>query len=226
MIVAPQRVTAAGNRTRLTVLSDHVKLRHRADCLVSHIYSGMTEQHQKLHLDWPALLQRIRRELDVLSEADRTWLKERLVVIEATQLALDELFCKAGGVQSCAGCDGECCGCGRHHITLTNLLAYLLVGEDPPAPDFSRTCPYLGDQGCLLPVSRRPYNCITFFCETLEDQLNSVDSEQLRTLDRRLRNEYQRVEERYPAASLRGLWIALERVGDGQLLCSSENMVK
>ena len=107
-----------------------------------------------------------------------------------------------------------------------NLLAYLLESEEPSAPDFSHTCPYLGDLGCLLPVARRPYNCITFFYETLEDQLDSVDREQLRTLDRRLRNEYQRVEERYPAASLRGLWIALQRVGDGQLLCSSENVVK
>ena len=185
----------------------------------------MTEQHNKAQPDWPDLLQRIRRELDALNETDRAWLKDRLAVIEATQLALDELFCKAGGLESCAGCDGECCGCGRHHITLTNLLAYLLEGEDPPAPDFSRTCPYLGDLGCLLPVARRPYNCITFFCETLEGQLNSVDREQLRTLDRQLRNEYQCIEKRYPAASLRGLWIALKRVGDGQLLHSSERDV-
>jgi hypothetical protein len=193
---------------------------------VSHIYSGMTEQHQKAHLDWPALPQRTRRELDALSEVDRTWLKERLAVVEVTQLALDKLFCKAGGVESCAGCDGACCDCGRHHITLTNLLAYLMEGEDPPAPDFSRTCPYLGDLGCLLPAARRPYNCITFFCENLENRTDSIDREQLRTLDRRLRNEYQRIEKRYPTASLRGLWIALERVGSGQLLRSSENVVR
>ena len=185
----------------------------------------MAKQHKKAHPDWPALLQRIRRELDALSEADSMWLKERLEVIEATQLALDELFCKAGGIEACAGCDGECCGCGRHHITLTNLLAYLLEGEDPPTPDFSRTCPYLGELGCLLPVARRPYNCITFFCEILEDRMSSVDRLQLRKLDRKLRNEYQRIEERHSAASLRGLWIALERVGDGRLLCSSENVV-
>ena len=192
---------------------------------MSQVYYGMTEQHHRAQSDWPALLQRISRELDALSEADRAWLKERLAVIETTQLALDELFCKAGGAESCAGCDGACCGCGRHHITLTNLLAYLLEGENPPAPDFNRTCPYLGDQGCLLPVARRPYNCITFFCETLESSLGPVDREQLRTLDRQLRNEYQRIEKRHPAASLRGLWIALERVGEGQLLRSSERDV-
>ena len=75
-------------------------------------------------------------------------------------------------------------------------------------------------------MTKRPYNCITFFCEVLDDQLDSVDREQLRTLDHQLRREYQRVAKRYPAASLRGLWIALERVGNGQLLCSVENVVK
>jgi hypothetical protein len=170
--------------------------------------------------DWSLLLQRINLEIAMLSVAEREWLKERLAVIAANQLALDELFSKADGAESCTGCDGACCGCGRHHITLTNLLAYLLEGEDPPAPDFSRTCPYLGDSGCRLPVARRPYNCITFFCETLENRLNPVQCEQLRILDRQLRNEYQRIAERYPAASLRGLWIALERVGDGHLLHS------
>ena len=186
----------------------------------------MTGNFQANWPDWPAVLQRINHDLTALSQRERDWLKERLAVIEATQLALDELFCKVCGADACTGCDGACCACGRHHITLTNLLAYLLQGEEPPTPDLSCTCPYLGEQGCLLPVARRPYNCITFFCETLDDRLDSVDREQLRTLDRQLRSEYQRVAERYPAASLRGLWIALERVGNGRLLCSTENVVK
>jgi hypothetical protein len=42
-----------------------------------------------------------------------------------------------------------------------------------------------------------------------------------------LRNEYLRVAARYPAASLRGLWIALQRVGDGALLQSTgKDMIK
>lgn len=172
--------------------------------------------------DWSGLLKRIRQEITALSEVENAWLKKRFSVIGATQLALDELFRKVGGTESCARCDGCCCGCGRHHITLTTLLTYLLEDEDPPTPDFSSTCPYLGVQGCLLMVSRRPYNCITFFCEILDDQLNSNDNETLRTLDRQLRYEYQLIAARYPAATLRGLWIALERVGSGQLLRSVE----
>ncbi len=190
------------------------------------LFEMMTEQSKTNWPDWPDVLQRINHELTTLSKPERDWLKERLAVIEGIQLALDELFCKAGGVDACTGCDGACCDCGRHHITLTNLLAYLLNGEEPPAPDFSCVCPYLGEQGCRLPVARRPYNCITFFCETLDNRLDSADREQLRTLDSQLRSEYQSVSERYPTASLRGLWIALERVGKGRLLCSSENVVK
>lgn len=185
----------------------------------------MTEQCETDWPDWPGLLQRIKQEISTLSKAERAWLEKRLAAIEATQLSLDELFCKVGGTESCAGCDGSCCDCGRHHVTLTNLLAYLLVGEAPPPPDFSRPCPYLGPHGCRLGVARRPYNCITFFCETLDGRLGSADRKQLQTLDRRLRNEYQLIADHYPAATLRGLWIALDRVGSGQLLCSSERTV-
>lgn len=185
----------------------------------------MTEQKKNNQPDWPALLQRIGSELANLGHSELSWLKERLAVIDATQLALDELFCKAGGLDSCVGCDGACCDCGRHHITLTNLLAYLLDGDVPPAPDFSRPCPYLSDRGCRLPVTRRPYNCITFFCETLDACMDDCDRKALRTLDHRLRSAYQSIAERYPAASLRGLWIAMENVGNGRLLGSSNGDV-
>jgi len=181
----------------------------------------MRETPDKLKADWPALLKSLTLEMAALAAGEKAWLRERLAVIAATQVELDELFRKAGGLDACAGCDGACCGCGRHHLTLTNLLGYLLADETPPTPDFSCTCPYLGERGCLLTVDRRPYNCITFFCETLEEQLDVGDCQRLRSLDQRLRNEYLRVAARYPAASLRGLWIALQRVGDGALLKST-----
>jgi hypothetical protein len=196
-------------------------LRHQVVRPVPLLYPLMTRHFEIFPVDWPALLLRINRGIAMLSNVERQWLKERLALIAATQRALDELFSKAGGAESCAGCDGACCGCGRHHITLTNLLAYLLEGQEPPVPDFNRTCPYLGDYGCRLPVDRRPYNCITFFCEILDDRLDSADRERLLNLDRQLRREYQLVAERYPVASLRGLWIALERADGDQLLRSS-----
>lgn len=169
-------------------------------------------------VDWPGLLHKLRQELVALGESDRQWLRQRLESIAEIQLDLDNLFRAAGGERTCAECDGACCGCGRHHVTLTNLLAYLLTGADPPVPDLSKTCPYLGASGCLMPVDRRPYNCITFFCEQLEENLSTAARQQLRLLDRQLRQEYLCLAERFPAASLRGIWIALERIGDGEIL--------
>mgnify|MGYP001813938803 FL=1 len=170
--------------------------------------------------DWLALLSKIKADLAALDEADKQWLHGRIAVIEQHQRALDDLFESAGGTSACADCDGACCGCGRHHITLTNLLSYLIEDIDPPSPDFTRTCPYLGENGCRLPVARRPYNCITFFCEQLEENLDDEKRRRLRELDKRLREEYQAVEDRYPAASLRGIWIALGRIDEGQILIS------
>jgi len=153
-----------------------------------------------------------------MADEDRQWLQQRATRIAALQTELDGLFRASGGPEACASCDGACCACGRHHLTLTNLLGYLLDCSDPPTPDFSLTCPFLGAGGCLLPVARRPYNCITFFCETLDDRLTVAETEQLRNLDLLLRSEYEQVAQRYPLASLRGLWIALARHDSGFLL--------
>jgi len=182
----------------------------------------MTREQKTLLADWPALLQKLRDELVAIDETDRQWLSDRLDSIAAIQSDLDDLFRLAGGVQLCVECDGACCGCGRHHVTLTNLLAYLLADEEPPAPDFGKTCPYLGEQGCRLPVSRRPYNCITFFCEQLEENLSEQSRQQLRLLDQSLRREYQALAERYPSASLRGIWIALDRIENGDILFTKQ----
>ncbi|MEN8687693.1 MAG: hypothetical protein AB1Z51_07150 [Desulfuromonadales bacterium] len=182
----------------------------------------MTREQKIKHIEWLALLQKIRDELAALDEAERQWLRSRLDSIGAIQLDLDTLFHAAGGVQTCAVCAGACCACGRHHLTLPNLLTYLLADEEPPAPDLDRPCPYLGESGCRLSVDRRPYNCITFFCEQLDANLSAADRQQLRLLDRQLRQEYQCLAERYPSASLRGLWIALERIDGGDILLTKQ----
>jgi len=167
---------------------------------------------------WSAVVARVRAELAVLPAAERAWLEQRLAAISGLQLELDRLFTAAGGMLACAACQGGCCGCGRHHFTLTNLLAYLCRETAPPEPDLAGSCPYLGEHGCRLDAARRPFNCITFFCETLDNRLAPAEREQLARLESALRGEYEAVAGRYPAASLRGLWIALERHGAGSLL--------
>jgi hypothetical protein len=179
----------------------------------------MTEQ-TPAPLDWHSLLSSLHTELAALDQDARDWLARQVGAIGDIQGELDALYRAAGGPATCAACIDSCCGCGRHHLTLTNVLAYLLDHEEPPAPDFNCTCPFLGVEGCHLPVARRPYNCITFFCETLEERLDHNQRKRLRLLDGQLRQAYQDIADRYPAASLRGLIIALGRSGKGHLLSS------
>ena len=179
---------------------------------------SMDKSLKKHPVNWLALIAQIRNELSVMPVKERAWLEARVAAIGEIQHALNRLFQKAGGIQACAVCDGECCDCGRHHLTLINIIAFLVDGDVPPAPDFENPCPFLGDRGCLLPAARRPYNCITFFCDTLDERLDEQGRREVEALDQQLRNEYERVEKRYPVATLRGIWMGLERVFGDQLL--------
>jgi len=173
--------------------------------------------------DWRQLLERLGAELAALGDAEREWLATQVAAIGRIQEELDRLFITAGGEQACRSCLGECCGCGRHHLTLTNLLGALLAGREPVEPDFSLPCPFLGPSGCRLIPALRPYNCITFFCDTLEQNLGTAGRARLRDLDARLRSHYQAVADRYPLASLRGLCLALDRHGHDFLLRRQES---
>ncbi|MCM2264860.1 MAG: hypothetical protein NDI73_06655 [Desulfuromonadales bacterium] len=167
---------------------------------------------------WAATLVRVRNELVELSTADRDWLTAQVSRIGALQAELDRLFRDAGGPAICAACLGGCCGGARHHVTLTNLLGYLLAGEEPPAPDFSLICPQLGVQGCRLPAERRPFNCIIFLCDRIDGQLTGEQRIAFDGIEAELRNAYHAVAERCRGASLRGLLIAAARLGDRPLL--------
>lgn len=172
----------------------------------------------KHRYDWPFWLKRLEEEIATLDLKDKHWLQDRVTAIGKIQLELDQLFRIAGGLKTCANCDGACCSRGRYHLTLTNVLAYLLDEDVPPVPDFSSSCPYLGDSGCRLKIDGRPYNCITFFCDQLERRLSQEQRVQLRALDCCLRREYQAVADRYPVANLSGFWFAIERIGNNKML--------
>jgi hypothetical protein len=98
------------------------------------------------------------------------------------------------------------------------LLSYLLAGEEPPVLDYTRTCPYLGLQGCGMPVARRPFTCIIFLCEALDARLTAPLRTAYERTERDLRSVYEAIAARCPGASLRGLLISAQRVGAGRLL--------
>jgi hypothetical protein len=167
---------------------------------------------------WVATLARARGELAHLPASRRHWLAVQIARIGTLQEELDRLFVAIGGPQLCTACLGGCCGGAKHHVTLANLLGYLLNGEEPPWPEFSRTCPFLGSCGCRLPAARRPFNCIIFLCETLDGRLSSEQRRLFVRTERQLRAVYEAIAARCPGASLRGLLLAGARVGERPLL--------
>lgn len=102
-------------------------------------------------------------------------------------------------------------------MTLANVLSGLLDRALPVA-DFSQTCPFLTDQGCALAVESRPFNCVTFICDTIEECLSSEDQQQFYTLERQLREHYTAFDQRYIGSSLQGLLIRSQSMPGSQYL--------
>jgi len=170
-----------------------------------------------LHL-WRRCVARVREELLRLPDDERCWLAEHLWQVQQLQRRIHGFFEMADGASRCLACSGACCEKGRNHLTLVNLLGFLLAGETPPEPDFAATCPFLGAAGCCLDVERRPFNCVTFNCEALEDVLDEVSRAAFYQMERQLRQLYEAFDCRYAGSSLRGLLIRAERLGERPFL--------
>jgi len=167
---------------------------------------------------WQDCLMRVRAEFAALPATEREWLNRHLQDIQARQRQLHTFFQRAEGARHCAACGGDCCEKGRNHLTLVNLLGYLAEGEEPPQPDFTATCPFLAPTGCRIDVPRRPFNCITFNCDVVEDALDEVGRADFYRLEAQLRQDYEAFDRRYAGSSLRGLLIRAERLADHPFL--------
>ncbi|AMV73558.1 hypothetical protein JCM30471_19750 [Desulfuromonas carbonis] len=174
----------------------------------------MTRRNQRDEEEiWCRTLAAVRSELAALPLAERSWLERQLARIATLQERLHAFFLAADGPELCRACDGACCGCGRNHLTLGNLLAILLAGREPPVPDWSAPCPWLAADGCRLPVAWRPFNCVSFVCEAVEERLADVDRESFYRLERELRAGYDALARRYPGGGRQGLLLRAERLG-------------
>lgn len=160
--------------------------------------------------DWAQIMQTLTLEVAALDRVERDWIQPRLAAIGQLQTELHAAFLALGGAEACAACQGDCCDRGRHHCTLVNALGYLLVGETVPVPDFSRPCPYLGEACCQFDVPRRPFNCVTFLCGVLDQQLSSEQREAFYRREQRLRQLYAEFDQRYAGAGFQGLLLRAE----------------
>lgn len=161
---------------------------------------------------WQTMIGRLPGEVAGLSPGERQWLLPRLERIAALQEKIHAFFLEAGGADLCSSCNGECCDRGKNHLTLANILPFFLEGRTPPEPDFSRPCPALGDQGCLYGPGRRPFNCVTFLCEQVEDRLDASTREAFYAAERELRQVYLEMDGRYAGSSMRGIFIRAPRL--------------
>lgn len=167
---------------------------------------------------WRTIVKQVAAEYRLLPANEKDWIAQRLKEIARLQRELERLFAHADGAQACAHCSGECCAKGHNHMTLANLLAFLQQGKLPPAADFSRTCPFLAEEGCLLDVEVRPYNCISFVCDIIESSLTSEEIEQFYRQEKQLRALYLEFAEHYAGGGLTGLLLQSQRLGSKNLL--------
>jgi hypothetical protein len=118
----------------------------------------------------------------------------------------------AEGSAICATCGGACCRVGRYHTTPLALLAYCAADEMPVAPDFaSGACPFLGAAGCRITPSRRPFTCVIFICEQIEERLSARDVALLHEAEENLRRLSELVASRFGRLLTQSFLLEMER---------------
>jgi len=177
----------------------------------------MAPSPSELHHRWQQIVLSVRKEILSLSVDERQWIEHQLSLIENLQTEIHDLFITAQGPNACSRCQGSCCELGQNHMTLANLLGAIMQ-DKLPAAHFERTCPFLGDNGCTLDISVRPYNCITFICDDVEEALSAEEQSRFYRLEQQLRSLYTAFDQRYLGSSLQGLLIRSQSMAGSHFL--------
>ena len=138
-----------------------------------------------------------------LPESDLQKLRALSGELTERKRALQALAARADCAARCAGCGGACCVTGKYHFTPVDLLVHLATAQPLFAPHFGNgLCPYLGESGCQMAPAYRPFNCITFNCELIEDCLSAQEVSSFYQLERELRRNYLEIRALFPGSSL------------------------
>jgi len=112
----------------------------------------------------------------------------------------------------CAACRGICCGFGKHHFSVVDLLGYLVAGRELFTPLFdSPLCPYHTGTGCVMEPALRPFTCIIFICEQIDACLEDAVRLELAEIEQQLRRLYAQLEQLLGNRFENGLLITYER---------------
>ena len=148
-------------------------------------------------------MQEVSGAFGALSESDLQRLRALCDLLMERKRALQALTARLDPATHCAGCGGACCVAGKYHFARVDLLVYLAAGQPLFAPLFDNgLCPYLGESGCLMAPAFRPFNCITFNCELIEDLLDDEEVARFYRLERELRRNYGEIRSLFPGGSM------------------------
>lgn len=151
----------------------------------------MTEKEK-----WDLGVVAVRREYKGLSPALKAEVSRCAFAIKSCKKEIHLITEEAGSADICALCNGECCKSGNNHFRGVELIVYLNDGRELFTPCFEgEICSCLGEFGCLMEPEYRPYNCITFICERVEDKLTPSEKERYYALALDLRAFYTELEQ-------------------------------
>jgi|SRR6185369_7281244 len=115
----------------------------------------------------------------------------------------------------CEQCNGICCRYGKHHFTAVELIGYLAAERKLFTPCFDHpVCPYIGDSGCMMEPALRPFNCIIFICEALDNRLDESSRAELSAIEAKLRQLYLQIDQLLGNRFGNGLLISFQRSVD------------
>ncbi|MBT1076432.1 hypothetical protein [Geobacter grbiciae] len=119
---------------------------------------------------WDCAIAAVSADYAALPSALQGEVKALATAIREARRELHSLAQEMGSGAICASCGGQCCLRGKYHVTVADILVFLAEGELLFTPRFNRdVCPYLDDYGCMMAPSLRPFPCITFNCERIEE---------------------------------------------------------
>jgi hypothetical protein len=172
----------------------------------------MTEREK-----WDRGVAAVRKEYAGLSPLDKAQVGRCATAIKSLKKILHRIAEEVGAAGICAQCFGECCKSGKNHFKAVDLFVYLNDEKELFTPCFERgICPYLGACGCLMGPEFRPYNCITFICERVEELLGAAEMERFYAVERELRSLYDEMELLFENSFRYALLSVCERQNHGQ----------
>ncbi|QXE89526.1 hypothetical protein [Geomonas subterranea] len=155
--------------------------------------------------EWQEAVHRVTAAFGRLPHPVRLELEEFARGMAAHKEAMQQLVAQVDAAAHCAGCGGACCARGKYHFSAVDLLVYLAAGKPLFAPRFDNgLCPYLGEPECLIPPGYRPFNCITFNCDLIEDQLPREEVSRFYKMEQELAARYAEIRALFPGRSMDG----------------------